>query len=205
MKPEYIVIHTAAFKGRNCDAKVIDQWHRARGWSGIGYHFVILNDKHDGKPDGLIEEGRPINTSGAHARGINSKSIGICCIGHGDYEDFTSAQYRSLISKIKSLSGQFSIPIQNVIGHREINILIDQGVLSETYRTQKSCPGNKVDLDALRQRVASQDAVQTTSEEELRQAIRVIKTNQSRFGQAQDELLEFIYHPEVIELLGERL
>ena len=63
MTPEYIVIHTAAFSGKNCDAEKIDQWHRQRGWSGIGYHYVILNDRHDNKADGTfvpIESGRTV-------------------------------------------------------------------------------------------------------------------------------------------------
>jgi len=56
MTPEYIVIHTVAFKGKNCDAKMIDEWHRAKGWNGIGYHFVILNDRHNSKSDGTVED-----------------------------------------------------------------------------------------------------------------------------------------------------
>ena len=45
MQPTYIVIHTAAFSGKNCDSTKIDEWHKARGWRGNGYHFVILNDR----------------------------------------------------------------------------------------------------------------------------------------------------------------
>jgi N-acetyl-anhydromuramyl-L-alanine amidase AmpD len=202
MKPEYIVIHTAAFRGKNCDAKLIDEWHRARGWSQIGYHYVILNDRHEHKPDGLIEEGRPINLSGAHARGINSKSIGICCVGHGDYDDFTSAQYVSLIKIIKNLQQQFAIPTNNVIGHRELNLLVDKGLVSESYRTNKSCPGSMVDLTLLRKRVESKMDVTPNQDEKLKQALQLLKQSQHRFNQAQDELLEFIHHPEVIEILN---
>ena len=25
------------------DAALIDKWHKERGWTGIGYHYVILN------------------------------------------------------------------------------------------------------------------------------------------------------------------
>lgn len=207
MNPEYIIIHTAAFKGNNCDANMIDQWHRARGWSEIGYHFVILNNKHDSKPDGLLEEGRPVTRSGAHARGLNDRAIGICCIGHGDREDFTTAQYKTLSDILYKLMKQYSIPVENVIGHRELNSLIEQGLLSQTYRTSKSCPGKKVDLHAIRQTVAAMSSEQEVqvSDSELRKAIRLIRANKSRFGLAQDELLEFLFHPEVIELLDERL
>jgi N-acetylmuramoyl-L-alanine amidase len=56
------------------NAEVIDRWHKARGWKGIGYHFVILLD-------GKIETGRMINKCGAHTKGYNCSSIGICYIG----------------------------------------------------------------------------------------------------------------------------
>lgn len=56
---QYLVVHTAAFQGRNCDRDVIDAWHRARNWSGIGYHYVIINDLHDRLEDGTVQEGRP--------------------------------------------------------------------------------------------------------------------------------------------------
>jgi N-acetyl-anhydromuramyl-L-alanine amidase AmpD len=77
-----IVIHCSDSKIGN--AVMIDKWHRDRGWAGIGYHFVIGNDsKIEGLSfyDGRIEMGRPINKSGAHVRGHNSTSIGICLIG----------------------------------------------------------------------------------------------------------------------------
>lgn len=57
-----------------------------RGWSDIGYHYVILNGyreykKFNANDDGLIEVGRPIEEIGAHCAGHNENSIGICLIG----------------------------------------------------------------------------------------------------------------------------
>lgn len=66
--------------------KEIDMWHKERGWSGCGYHFVI-------RRNGVIEFGRPIEIVGAHCKGKNSNSIGTCLIGR-DY--FTEKQYKSL-------------------------------------------------------------------------------------------------------------
>ena len=49
----YLVVHcSATIEGKDFDAKDIDAWHKKRGWSGIGYHYVI-------KLDGAIEKGRP--------------------------------------------------------------------------------------------------------------------------------------------------
>jgi hypothetical protein len=69
-------------------ASLIDEWHRARGWSGIGYHRVILNGwvtHTEFRPecDGMIQAGRALECVGAHVRGHNATSIGICLIGAG--------------------------------------------------------------------------------------------------------------------------
>ena len=99
-------------------AKDIDRWHRERGWLGIGYHFVI-------KRDGTLEKGRHISASGAHAKGYNNRSIGICLVG-GVAEDkktpennFTEAQMLSLKCLLMKLTEDF--PQAEVIGHRDVN------------------------------------------------------------------------------------
>ena len=76
-----IIIHCSDTReGQEITAADIDWWHRERGWSGIGYHYVV-------KLDGVIEYGRPVSKIGAHVKGHNSKSIGICYIGGKD-KDF---------------------------------------------------------------------------------------------------------------------
>jgi len=79
MKPSdvnKIIIHCSAT--RECDdsinAEVIDRWHKDRGWKGIGYHYVVLMD-------GTIETGRMVDQCGAHTKGHNCESIGVCYIG----------------------------------------------------------------------------------------------------------------------------
>jgi N-acetylmuramoyl-L-alanine amidase len=71
-----IIVHCSATRegDDSINAEVIDRWHKARGWKGIGYHFVILLD-------GKIETGRMINKCGAHTKGYNCSSIGVCYIG----------------------------------------------------------------------------------------------------------------------------
>ena len=79
-KPEYLIVHTAAHWTHNqeCDtsAAEIDRWHKARGWRMIGYHYGI-------RWNGTIEKGRTDTMQGAHTRGLNSRSLGICLSGHG--------------------------------------------------------------------------------------------------------------------------
>ena len=70
-----IIVHCSATpEGKDYTLDTIRQWHRQRGFSDIGYHYVI-------HPDGTVEEGRDVNIAGAHCSGLNSKSIGICYIG----------------------------------------------------------------------------------------------------------------------------
>lgn len=70
-----IIIHcSATAAGRDFSAADIDRCHRARGFNSIGYHYVI-------RLDGTVETGRPLALTGAHCKGHNSDSIGICYIG----------------------------------------------------------------------------------------------------------------------------
>ena len=70
-----IIVHCSATpEGKDYTLDTIRQWHLQRGFSDIGYHYVI-------HPDGLVEGGRDVNIAGAHCSGHNSKSIGICYIG----------------------------------------------------------------------------------------------------------------------------
>jgi len=74
-----IIIHCSATpEGRDIDAATIKDWHvNGNGWSDIGYHYCI-------KLDGTLETGRSIDKVGAHVKGHNKDSIGICYIGGVD-------------------------------------------------------------------------------------------------------------------------
>lgn len=71
----YLVVHCAATSS-NVDVGVeeIDRWHRQRGFFSCGYHYVI-------RRNGTVEDGRPLDQPGAHARQYNSVSLGVCLVG----------------------------------------------------------------------------------------------------------------------------
>lgn len=105
-------------------AKEINLWHRQRGFfniaSGlsIGYHYVI-------RRDGTVETGRPVSEAGAHAKGYNSTSIGICLVGgidkDGKAEDnFTPEQWNSLIKLTAKLIKAYNISLDRVMGHNQV-------------------------------------------------------------------------------------
>ena len=74
-----IMLHCSATKeGKDYSVETIRDWHvKGRGWSDIGYHWVI-------RLDGSIEVGRPLEKSGAHTKGHNKDSVGVCYIGGCD-------------------------------------------------------------------------------------------------------------------------
>lgn len=126
-KIDKIVIHTSATPDyMDIGASTIDKWHKERGWSGIGYHYVI-------RRNGEIERGRPEKNVGAHARGVNGSSLGICWIGINEIDP---RQEKSLISIIHYLMGKYDVSIDNVLGHRE------------AVKTSKTCPN--LNMDRLR-------------------------------------------------------
>lgn len=117
-RTDFIVIHCSATPAAmDIGAKEIDRWHRAKGWFKIGYHFVI-------RRDGSIEYGRELSEVGAHAYGVNDRSIGICMVG-GVAEDgktaqnnFTQAQWTALEKLASELEPQF--PHAKLVGHRDV-------------------------------------------------------------------------------------
>jgi len=131
----------------------IDRMHRARGWNGIGYHFVI-------RRDGRVEAGRSIDKSGAHVEGFNRTTIGVCFSGHGDHADFTAEQKRAgykLVANLvreNGLEEEYRANPMRVLGHAEVGkfrraLAIMTGVL-DIPDPRKSCPGRKVDMRAFR-------------------------------------------------------
>ena len=70
-----IVVHcTATPAGRDVTVADVDRWHRQRGFNGIGYHYIVAID-------GTVCPGRDVDLAGAHCRGHNSRSIGVCYVG----------------------------------------------------------------------------------------------------------------------------
>jgi len=105
-----IILHCADTpNGKDFHASDIDRWHKERGWRCIGYHFVITLD-------GSIESGRPVDEIGAHCKGHNHDSIGICLIGDAL---FTTLQWQALQALLKELEAKH--PHAAVYGHNEFN------------------------------------------------------------------------------------
>jgi N-acetyl-anhydromuramyl-L-alanine amidase AmpD len=114
-----IVIHCSAVKpGQRSSAEDIDRWHRARGWkNGIGYHYVV-------RRNGDVELGRSLDEVGAHCKGHNSHSIGICYEGGLDEQGKpadtrTAEQKLALRLLLEKLHDQY--PVAVIVGHHDLN------------------------------------------------------------------------------------
>lgn len=113
----HIVVHcTATPEGRPHSVADIRAWHKAKGWSDIGYHWVVLLD-------GTVQMGRMEGMPGAHVAGHNANSIGVVYVGGIDKNTFrpkdtrTAAQKKSLVSILKELKKRY--PKAEVLGHRD--------------------------------------------------------------------------------------
>lgn len=115
-KIDQIIIHCSATpEGRDVTVADIDRWHRARGFQGIGYHYVVYLD-------GTIAAGRDEQLAGAHCRGHNQRSIGVCYVGGCDAgmcqkDTRTPAQRAALRRLVSELKQRY--PGATVHGHRE--------------------------------------------------------------------------------------
>lgn len=113
-----IVVHCSANReGSAPRVADIDRYHRSLGWKGCGYHYVILTD-------GTIEQGRPAERVGAHCRGHNRHSVGVCYVGgltaDGKPADTrTAAQRKALRLLLERLHRQY--PEALIVGHRDLD------------------------------------------------------------------------------------
>lgn len=97
----------------------VDNWHRERGFAGVGYHFLI-------RKDGTIEYGRPLNIAGAHAKGFNHDSVGIATESGWKGEDTRTPECIASCHSLAESLVEVLPNIENIIGHNMVS--------------EKSCP-----------------------------------------------------------------
>ena len=134
-----IIIHCSATKpSMDIGVDEITDWHvKGNKWSDIGYHYVI-------RRDGSLEHGRDIDTDGAHCKGHNKNTIGICMVGgvndKGTPQDnFTPNQFYALDELVTNLVFRSYVDVDCYIkGHNEFS--------------NKACPS--FDVQEWREKVA---------------------------------------------------
>ena len=118
-----LVIHCSD-TDNNIDLKALDihKMHLNFGWDGIGYHKIICRS-------GKIENGRPEYWIGAHVKGKNDFSLGVCLIGR---DNFTNKQFAALEQVLRSW--KILYPKAEILGH------------CDTGDTSKTCPNFNVKI-----------------------------------------------------------
>ena len=121
-KVDEIILHcTATPEGEDYTVAQIRQAHLARGFSDIGYHYLIGRD-------GKVYAGRPEAIAGAHCKNHNTRSIGVSYVGgcparttpgwkKKGKDTRTPAQEAALVKLVKELCGRY--PGATVHGHNE--------------------------------------------------------------------------------------
>jgi hypothetical protein len=149
-----LVHHTASAPG--VTLAELDAMHRARGFAGIGYHYVILRSPQDNYTRGYLKAARPDTRSGAHAgspketldgRPWNSFAIGMAVAGtfhpglaHSERLARGSQLYADVLAAVVHLCRKYGIPAANIRGHYEVK--------------RTACPGDWFELDDLKADVA---------------------------------------------------
>ena len=155
--PDKIIVHHTGGTDTNPLAdtshhtfEMVDTLHRSFGWGGCGYHYFI-------EKDGRIRQGRDDKEEGAHTKGQNKTSIGICLAGNFDATLPTPEQIASLKTLLKQKVNNHLINPENIFPHRHF--------------ATKTCYGNKLSDSWARDLI--KEPVVVNSDESLRLRLRI--------------------------------
>jgi len=121
-KTTLLLVHCSYTKAtQDIGVDEIRQWHtlprpKGNGWSDVGYNLIV-------RRDGTLEHGRDIEAIGAHAKGYNSVSVGVCLVGGMSADEkplfnFTQTQLTTLKHVLDYLTEKY--PDAEVKGHRDL-------------------------------------------------------------------------------------
>lgn len=132
-----IVIHCSASQAtQDIGVREIRSWHLARGFGDIGYAIVI-------RRSGIVELGRSLTAVGAHVKGRNHDTVGVCLVGGLDYQgrpenNFTAAQFAALAQVVRFLKAIW--PAADVCGHRDLSPDVNHDGEITSIDWLKACP-----------------------------------------------------------------
>lgn len=119
-----IILHHA--EASTCTAQDIHRWHKERGWSGAGYHFLV-------RKDGSVYRLRPEWALGAHASNNNYDSLGICAEGAFNTEIMSETQRKAISELVNYLKSKYGIT--KVQRHKDV--------------MSTDCPGKNYPFEAI--------------------------------------------------------
>ena len=138
-KINLIVIHCSATKAnQDYTPDQLRRDHLARGFNSAGYHFYV-------RKSGYRHIFRPIEEAGAHAKGYNAHSIGVCYEGgladdgKGPKDTRNTQQKEALTALLTELKEMY--PKARITGHRDLSPDLDGDGVIEPNEWVKWCPG----------------------------------------------------------------
>lgn len=170
-KPDTIILHHA--EASICSIDDIDRWHKLRGWAGVGYHYFV-------KKDGTIYRGRPEKADGAHTKGYNTHSIGLCAEGAYMKEEMPEVQRKSIIALSQYIKLRYDI--KHIYGHREV------------YAT--ACPGTNYPLAQIKAVIMSESIEKN---EPVERAWLQVGDNGPDVKEVQQKLKELGYYSDNVD------
>ena len=124
-----IVVHHSAGKDTaQLETKGIEAWHLGLGWRGIGYHYLI--EDVGGRASVVL--GRPLRFRGAHARGANFDSVGVCLVGNFNTARLSRGVRHQLVSLLADLCTVFGLTENEIRPHQLVGV------------TRTECPGDNL-------------------------------------------------------------
>jgi len=139
-RPTQIAIHHSV-TAEDADPLNINRLHKARGFSGIGYHSVVYRAAGG---DVVLGDGRDDQNIGAHTRGANSRTIGVVVAGDFSHHEPDAEQYGVLVGQCIAWCRKYNIPASAIHGHRD----------TPGNQTATVCPG-RIDIARVRRMVAA--------------------------------------------------
>ncbi len=127
---------TATPEGKEFSLDSIDRMHKARGFSGIGYHKLI-------HLDGSVDEGRSESVIGAHVAGHNTGTLGYSYVGgltlDGKAKDTRTGQQKATMLQLTN-AAVIKYKLKQVVGHRDLSPDKDRDGVVEPHEWTKICP-----------------------------------------------------------------
>ncbi|WP_087020117.1 peptidoglycan recognition protein family protein [Thaumasiovibrio subtropicus] len=127
MKVNKIIVHHSATSAVTTTVSSIKSGHLKGGKSDIGYHKVITWN-------GKIKEGRSEKVQGAHAKGANTNSLGVCLTGNFESESPSQAQKASLVELLTRWCKEHDLTVDKIYPHRS----------TPGAKTATLCPGKNL-------------------------------------------------------------
>lgn len=125
-----LIIHHSAYPMKKTTWPLIKEWHLKRGFNDIGYHYGIDSG-------GQLFKGRDESVIGAHCKGQNKNSLGVCVFGDFTKEEPTNQQLFTLFFLLEFLTKRHKLLSIDVHSHKDYGNTLCPGYLEENIENYR--------------------------------------------------------------------